>query len=73
MMDKARTYPIVVFDFGGVLLDWDPRHLYRKLFDGDAAAMESFLNEVNFFAWNHEQDKGRPFAKGTVNIRSMSI
>ena len=35
----------VVFDVGGVLVDWDPRHLYRKLFD-DSAAMERFLTSV---------------------------
>ena len=35
----------VVFDLGGVLIDWDPRYLYRKLFD-DADEMESFLAEV---------------------------
>ena len=29
----------IVFDLGGVLLDWDPRYLYRKLFDGDEVAM----------------------------------
>jgi 2-haloacid dehalogenase len=35
----ARTgRDIVVFDLGGVLIDWDPRHLYRKLFAGDEAA-----------------------------------
>mgnify|MGYP000633878646 CR=1 FL=1 len=33
----------VLFDLGGVLMDWDPRHLYRKLFGGDEAAMEEFL------------------------------
>lgn len=58
MKDK----PAIVFDFGGVLLDWDPRNLYRKLFDGDDAAMEAFLVEVDFYTWNHQQDLGRPFA-----------
>ncbi|MEX1204119.1 MAG: HAD family phosphatase [Dongiaceae bacterium] len=52
----------VVFDLGGVLIDWNPRHLYRKLFDGDAAAMERFLDTVCTPAWNEEQDAGRPFA-----------
>ena len=52
----------VVFDLGGVLIDWNPRHLYRKLFDGDAAAMERFLDSVCTPAWNEEQDSGRPFA-----------
>jgi 2-haloacid dehalogenase len=49
----------VVFDLGGVLIDWDPRHLYRSLFDGDEAAMEQFLAEVTTPAWNAEQDAGR--------------
>ena len=34
----------VVFDLGGVLIDWDPRYLYRTLFDDDEAAMEDFLD-----------------------------
>jgi 2-haloacid dehalogenase len=54
----------IVFDLGGVLIDWNPRHLYRKLFAGDEAAMETFLAEIVTFEWNHEQDAGRPFAEG---------
>jgi 2-haloacid dehalogenase len=52
-----------VFDLGGVLVDWNPRYLYRRLFDGDEAAMERFLAEVCTPAWNDEQDRGRPFAE----------
>jgi 2-haloacid dehalogenase len=48
----------VVFDVGNVLLRWDPRHLYRKLFD-DEAQMEWFLSTVCTGAWNIEQDRGR--------------
>jgi 2-haloacid dehalogenase len=51
----------VVFDLGGVLIDWNPRHLYRKLFD-DEEAMESFLAEVVTPDWNSQQDAGRPWA-----------
>jgi 2-haloacid dehalogenase len=51
----------VVFDLGGVLIDWNPRHLYRELFD-DPDEMEWFLAEVCNDAWNLEQDAGRPFA-----------
>ena len=54
---------VVVFDLGGVLVDWNPRYLYRTLFDGDDAAMERFLAEVCTPAWNDEQDRGRPFAE----------
>lgn len=49
----------VVFDLGGVLLDWDPRHLYRKLFD-DEAAMDRFLDEVCTLEWHHAHDLGVP-------------
>ncbi len=55
---------IVVFDLGGVLVDWDPRHLYRKLFAGDEAAMEHFLATVCTPDWNRRQDTGRSFAEG---------
>ncbi len=50
---------VVIFDLGGVLIDWDPRHLYRKLFRGDAAAMEDFLATVCTAEWNRGQDAGR--------------
>ena len=53
----------VVFDLGGVLIDWDPRYLYRQLFDGDEAGMERFLAEVCTPAWNAEQDAGRPWTE----------
>lgn len=50
---------VIIFDFGGVLLDWDPRYLYRKVFAGDEHAMEHFLVEVDFYHWNSLQDAGR--------------
>lgn len=55
----------IVFDIGGVLIDWNPRHLYRKLF-ADTEAMEHFLSEVCTPAWNAAQDAGRPFAEATA-------
>src|SRR5258707_101016 len=51
----------IVFDLGNVLLHWDPRHLYRKIF-ADEAEMEWFLSEVCHGDWNLEQDRGRSFA-----------
>ena len=58
-MDPRIT--AVVFDLGGVLIDWDPRYLYRTLFD-DEAAMEEFLATVTTQEWNGAQDAGRPWA-----------
>ncbi len=53
---------IPVFDIGGVLLDWDPRYLYRTLFAGDTVAMEAFLATVCPPEWNRTLDAGIPFA-----------
>lgn len=58
----------VIFDLGGVLIDWDPRHLYRGLFAGDEAAMERFLTEVCTPAWNLELDRGRAFAEAVAEL-----
>ena len=57
----------VVFDLGGVVIDWDPRHLYRKLL-ADEAAVEEFLATVCTPEWNAEQDRGRPFAEGVAEL-----
>jgi 2-haloacid dehalogenase len=68
-MNKLNPHnTAIVFDFGGVLLDWDPRHLYRKLFDGNPDAMERFLSDVDFFAWNLQQDAGRPFSVAVAEL-----
>ena len=61
MSDGSRP-STVVFDLGGVLIDWDPRHLYRQLFD-DPEEMESFLAEVTTAEWNAQQDAGRPWVE----------
>jgi 2-haloacid dehalogenase len=57
----TRPIQAVVYDFGGVLFDWNPRHLYRKLFGTDEAGMERFLAEVATPEWNLAQDAGRPW------------
>jgi len=68
MQQNSASRRVVVFDLGGVLLQWDPRHLYRKLFPGDEAAMESFLAEVCTVEWNERQDAGRSFADATAEL-----
>ncbi len=52
----------IVFDIGNVLLRWDPRFLYRKIFT-DESRMEWFLANVCSSDWNLEQDRGRSFAE----------
>lgn len=52
----------IVFDFGQVLIDWSPYHLYRKLLPSDEAIRE-FLEEIKFAEFNPRMDAGYPFAK----------
>jgi 2-haloacid dehalogenase len=55
---RARSGPsAVAFDLGAVLIDWDPRYLYRSLLPDDAA-VDAFLSEVGFAEWNEALDAG---------------
>lgn len=53
----------IVFDFGGVLVDWNPRYFYRDLFRTEEE-MEWFMANVCNDEWNAELDRGRTFAEG---------
>jgi 2-haloacid dehalogenase len=57
----------VVFDIGGVLIDWNPRHLYRQLFD-DEAAMEEFLATICTLEWHVAHDLGQSMAKSCAEL-----
>jgi 2-haloacid dehalogenase len=57
----------IIFDFGGVLLDWNPYNLYRQFFN-NKAEIDKFLTEINFSDWNTEQDRGRAFAQGVAEL-----
>ena len=57
----------VVFDLGGVLLDWSPRHLYRKLFD-DEDSMNRFLAEVCTLDWHAAHDRGVPVEPSCAHL-----
>jgi 2-haloacid dehalogenase len=65
----ASPPQVVVFDLGGVLIDWNPRHLYRKIL-ADEGFMEWFLTEVCSPAWNAEQDAGRTWAEAVVEAKA---
>ncbi len=58
----------VVFDLGGVLIDWDPRHLYRTLFAGDEPAMEAFLGTVCTPEWNARLDAGASWPDAVAEL-----
>ena len=57
----------VIFDFGGVLIDWNPRYLYRKWFSTEEE-MEYFLGNICTLEWNSMQDAGRPAAEAMETL-----
>ena len=69
-MHRVTDLPLstVVFDLGAVLIDWDPRYVYRDLFPGDDAGMEAFLADVTSSTWNHQMDAGRPWADAVAEL-----
>jgi len=60
---------VAVFDFGGVLIDWNPRHLYRQLI-ADPAEMERFLAEVTTREWHQVQDQGGDPGQATRTLQA---
>jgi 2-haloacid dehalogenase len=57
-IDSRRRVDAVVFDLGGVLIDWSARYLFRSLLRDDDA-IDAFLSEVGFADWNLALDAGR--------------
>ena len=64
----TSTIKAIIFDFGGVLLDWNPHNLYQAYFPDQPQAIDEFLEEVDFYAWNAKQDQGRSFAEGVAEL-----
>ena len=57
----------IIFDFGGVLVDWNPRYLYKDLFKNEEE-MEYFLENICSPGWNEQQDAGRSLAEATNKL-----
>jgi 2-haloacid dehalogenase len=57
----------IVFDFGGVLVDWNPHYLYDKHF-GSREKADWFLENICTGRWNIQMDGGKPFAEGCAEL-----
>lgn len=60
----------IIFDLGGVLIDWNPNHLYSKLI-ADEEQRQHFLTHICSSDWNEEQDAGRSLSEGTELLVSQ--
>ena len=62
-----NTIKNVIFDLGGVLVDWNPEYLYLDVFDGNRKKMQWFFDEICTFDWNENQDAGYPLAQASAD------
>ena len=60
-----NTYKNIIFDLGGVLIDWNPEYVYLKEFNNDRKEMKWFFDNICTFDWNENQDAGYPLEKAT--------
>ena len=68
MKIKSKSGFAFVFDFGGVLIDWNPYYLYRNFLGEDPDMTKRFLQAVDFADWNLENDRGRSMKQGTTEL-----
>jgi 2-haloacid dehalogenase len=62
------TIKAIIFDFGGVVINWDPHRVFQKFFPNDPQAMKAFMDEIGFSEWNLRQDEGYPFAQAVTDL-----
>jgi len=67
MNNKVET---IIFDLGAVLIDWNPRYLYRKIYKTEAE-IDWFLENICTHDWNEKQDAGRPFQEATEELLAL--
>ena len=64
-MKEKITIKTIIFDLGGVLIDWNPEYLYLDVFKGDRVKMNTFFEQVCTMDWNENQDAGYPISQAT--------
>jgi 2-haloacid dehalogenase len=62
---KTHQINSIIFDLGGVLIDWQPAYVFLKEFRGNKEKMDEFLSTVCAWEWNLNQDAGYPLEKAT--------
>ncbi|BAO77193.1 HAD family hydrolase [Winogradskyella sp. PG-2] len=61
----------IIFDLGGVLIDWNPEYVYLDVFNGDRKKMQWFFDNICTMDWNENQDAGYPLQKATEERVAM--
>ncbi|RIA09864.1 2-haloacid dehalogenase [Flavobacteriaceae bacterium MAR_2010_72] len=65
MKHQVKQIDTIIFDLGGVLIDWNPEYVYLDVFNGDRKKMQWFFDNICTHNWNENQDAGYPLTKAT--------
>lgn len=61
-MKKINT---IIFDLGGVLIDWNPKHVFHEDYFDSLEKRDYFFSNICTHEWNEEQDAGRSIVEAT--------
>lgn len=67
-MINYKKIDTIIFDLGGVLIDWNPEYVYLDAFNGDREKMQWFFNNICTMHWNENQDAGYPIQQATEDL-----
>lgn len=65
-MNSLTQQPAIIFDLGGVLIQWERRYVFEDLLPYNGVEMDTLLNEICTLEWNAEMDAGKPFAQAVA-------
>ena len=63
-----KSVDTIIFDLGGVLIDWNPEYVFLEVFENDRKKMEWFFSEICTMEWNENQDAGYPLQQATEDL-----
>lgn len=66
-----KTIETIIFDLGGVLIDWNPEYVFLKAFNGNREKMQWFLDNICTMHWNENQDAGYPIKQATEDLVNL--
>ncbi len=70
-MEQSKAIDTIIFDLGGVLIDWNPEYVYLDVFNGDRDKMKWFFDHICTSDWNEEQDAGHSLQQATEERVAM--
>lgn len=64
----SKSIDTIIFDLGGVLVDWNPRYVFDDKYFDTKEKLDQFFAEVCSLDWNEEQDAGRSIVEATQEL-----